>query len=77
MSALARAWTGPDSMRCLPMHAKATRSGRALDRLGRSLGELLATAEKLRSRHIALLSLEEKIDTNSAKPETEFGLMLS
>ena len=44
------------------MHAKATRSGRALDRLGRSLGEL----EKLRSRRIALLSLKEKIDTNSA-----------
>jgi len=33
-----------------------------LDRLGRSLSEL----EKLRSRRIALLSLEEKIDTNSA-----------
>jgi DNA invertase Pin-like site-specific DNA recombinase len=42
------------------------------DRLGRSLGELLATVEKLRSRRIALLSLEEKIDTNSAAGELAF-----
>lgn len=31
-----------------------------LDRLGRSLTELLATVETLRSQGIALLSLEEK-----------------
>jgi DNA invertase Pin-like site-specific DNA recombinase len=43
-----------------------------LDRLGRSLGELLATVEKLRSRPIALLSLEEKIDTNSGASELVF-----
>jgi hypothetical protein len=48
-----------------PTKAHARRS-RAPDRLGRSLGELLATVEKLRSRRIALLSLEEKSDTNSA-----------
>lgn len=37
-----------------------------LDRLGRSLAELLTTVEKLRGQGIALLSLEEKIDTSSA-----------
>ena len=37
-----------------------------LDRLGRSLAELLATVETLRGQGIALLSLEEKIDTTSA-----------
>ena len=34
-----------------------------LDRLGRSLADLLATVSKLRDNGIALLSLEEKIDT--------------
>ena len=34
-----------------------------LDRLGRSLGELLTTVTMLKERGIALLSLEEKIDT--------------
>lgn len=43
-----------------------------LDRLGRSLGELLATVQMLRERHIALLSLEEKIDTSSAAGELIF-----
>ena len=37
-----------------------------LDRLGRSLSELLATVAMLKERSIALLSLEEKIDTSSA-----------
>ncbi len=43
-----------------------------LDRLGRSLGELLTTVTMLRSRGIALLSLEEKIDTSSAAGELIF-----
>jgi DNA invertase Pin-like site-specific DNA recombinase len=43
-----------------------------LDRLGRSLGELLATVELLRARRIDLLSLEEKIDTASAAGELVF-----
>ena len=37
-----------------------------LDRLGRSLGELLTTVAMLKERGIALLSLEQRIDTNSA-----------
>ena len=37
-----------------------------LDRLGRSLAELLATVGDLRSRGIHLSSLEERIDTSSA-----------
>jgi DNA invertase Pin-like site-specific DNA recombinase len=43
-----------------------------LDRLGRSLGELLATVELLRARGIDLLSLEEKISTASAAGELVF-----
>lgn len=43
-----------------------------LDRLGRSLAELLSTVEGLRKRGIALLSLEEKIDTSSAAGELVF-----
>ena len=43
-----------------------------LDRLGRSLGELLTTVHMLRDREIALLSLEEKIDTSSAAGELIF-----
>jgi DNA invertase Pin-like site-specific DNA recombinase len=43
-----------------------------LDRLGRSLTELLATVEKLRTQGVALLSLEEKIDTSSAAGELIF-----
>ena len=43
-----------------------------LDRLGRSLGELLATVAMLKERGIALLSLEEKIDTSSAAGELIF-----
>jgi DNA invertase Pin-like site-specific DNA recombinase len=43
-----------------------------LDRLGRSLAELLATVTMLRERKIALLSLEEKMDTSSAAGELTF-----
>ncbi len=43
-----------------------------LDRLGRSLGELLVTVTMLKERGIALLSLEEKIDTSSAAGELVF-----
>ena len=43
-----------------------------LDRLGRSLGELLTTVQMLRERHIALLSLKKKIDTSSAADELIF-----
>jgi DNA invertase Pin-like site-specific DNA recombinase len=43
-----------------------------LDRLGRSLGELLIIVTDLKGRGIALLSLEEKIDTSSAAGELVF-----
>jgi len=43
-----------------------------LDRLGRSLAELLATVAALKERGIAQLSLEEKIDTSSAAGELVF-----
>lgn len=43
-----------------------------LDRLGRSLGELMTTVTMLKQRGIALLSLEEKIDTSSAAGELIF-----
>lgn len=43
-----------------------------LDRLGRSLVELLAIVEQMKGRGIALLSLEEKIDTSSAAGELIF-----
>ena len=43
-----------------------------LDRLGRSLAELLATVAMLKERGIALLSLEERIDTGSAAGELVF-----
>ncbi len=43
-----------------------------LDRLGRSLAELLATVAMLKERGVALLSLEEKIDTSSAAGELVF-----
>lgn len=43
-----------------------------LDRLGRSLAELLATVNVLRERQVDLLSLEEKIDTSSAAGELVF-----
>jgi DNA invertase Pin-like site-specific DNA recombinase len=40
-----------------------------LDRLGRSLRELLDIVERLKERGISLVSLEEKIDTSSAAGE--------
>src|SRR3546814_13784524 len=43
-----------------------------LDRLGRSLAELLITVETLRGQGIALLSPEEKIETSSAAREILF-----
>lgn len=43
-----------------------------LDRLGRSLKELLETVEMLKGRGIGLMSLEEKIDTSSAAGELVF-----
>jgi DNA invertase Pin-like site-specific DNA recombinase len=43
-----------------------------LDRLGRSLRELLDVVETLKARGIALISLEEKIDTSSAAGELIF-----
>src|ERR1044072_5901736 len=43
-----------------------------LDRLGRSLRELLEVVETLKARQIALVSLEERIDTNSAAGELVF-----
>lgn len=43
-----------------------------LDRLGRSLNELLTIVEQMKARGIALLSLEEKIDTSSAAGELIF-----
>jgi len=45
-----------------------------LDRLGRSLTELLATVEHLRDQGLALVSLEEKIDTSSAAGELIFHM---
>jgi DNA invertase Pin-like site-specific DNA recombinase len=43
-----------------------------LDRLGRSLKELLETVEHLKTNKIGLMSLEEKIDTSSAAGELVF-----
>lgn len=43
-----------------------------LDRLGRTLSELLATVARLKERGIALASLEEKINTGSAAGELVF-----
>jgi len=43
-----------------------------LDRLGRSLKELLETVDALKAREINLISLEERIDTTSAAGELVF-----
>ena len=43
-----------------------------LDRLGRSLKELLETVDNLKERNINLISLEEKLDTSSAAGELVF-----
>src|SRR5215472_10375520 len=46
-----------------------------LHRLGRSLGELQTTVAMLKERGVALLSLEEMIDTNSAAGELVFHVL--
>ena len=43
-----------------------------LDRLGRSLRELLETVDALKARGIHLVSLEERLDTSSAAGELAF-----
>lgn len=43
-----------------------------LDRLGRSLRELLDTIEMLKAKNIQFMSLEEKLDTSSAAGELVF-----
>ena len=43
-----------------------------LDRLGRSLRELLETVDGLKTRGIHLVSLEERLDTSSAAGELVF-----
>ncbi len=43
-----------------------------LDRLGRSLRELLEAVNRLKGRDISLVSIEEKIDTSSAAGELVF-----
>ncbi|MCI2395568.1 recombinase family protein [Aliiroseovarius sediminis] len=43
-----------------------------LDRLGRSLKELLETVDALKAQNIGLISLEERIDTTSAAGELVF-----
>ena len=48
-----------------------------LDRLGRSLKELLETVEKLKKAKINFMSLEEKIDTSSAAGELVFHVFAS
>lgn len=45
-----------------------------LDRLGRSLKELLETVEWLKKSNIQFMSLEEKIDTSSAAGELVFHI---
>ena len=46
--------------------------GTRLDRLGRSLRELLETVDDLKARGIHLVSLEERLDTSSAAGELVF-----
>ena len=48
-----------------------------LDRLGRSLKELLETVDKLKKAKIDFMSLEEKIDTSSAAGELVFHVFAS
>jgi DNA invertase Pin-like site-specific DNA recombinase len=48
-----------------------------LDRLGRSLKELLETVDTLKKAGIDLMSLEEKIDTSSAAGELVFHVFAS
>jgi DNA invertase Pin-like site-specific DNA recombinase len=66
--------TGATPLEALLVYARKgdTLSVVRLDRLGRSLGELLTTVAMLKERGIALLSLEERINTNSAAGELVF-----
>lgn len=48
-----------------------------LDRLGRSMKHLLELIEKLKARDIALVSLNEQIDTSSANGRLILGIMAS
>ncbi len=48
-----------------------------LDRLARSMRQLIETMEMLRERGIALESLTEKIDTTSAQGKLVFGIFAS
>ena len=48
-----------------------------LDRLGRSLKELLETVDQLKKAGINFMSLEEKIDTSSAAGELVFHVFAS
>ena len=48
-----------------------------LDRLARSMKQLIETVEMLREREVALESLTEKIDTASAQGELVFGIFAS
>ena len=48
-----------------------------LDRLGRSIKELLETVDKLKKAEIDFMSLEEKIDTSSAAGELVFHVFAS
>lgn len=64
-------WPGLDALLACAREGD-TRAIIHLDLPGRSLSELLAPVEMLRSRRIALCSLEEKIDTNSAAGKLVF-----
>lgn len=48
-----------------------------LDRLARSMKQLIATVELLKERGIALESLTEKIETSSPQGKLEFGIFAS
>jgi DNA invertase Pin-like site-specific DNA recombinase len=66
----------PELSQCL----KALRAGDSLvvwrlDRLGRSLSDLVQIVEDLRSRGIELVSLSESIDTSSATGQLMFHIM--
>jgi DNA invertase Pin-like site-specific DNA recombinase len=73
MSGQERVWTGPALLRCSTTRVLAIRlPSSALIDSGRSLAELLVTVAMLKERGIALLSMEEKIDTSSAAGELVF-----
>lgn len=64
----------------LELAIRATRAGEVLvvwrlDRLGRSLKDLIAIAERLEHRKVGLRSLEEQVDTTSAAGRLFFHVM--